>query len=248
MPGGESDNARIWRLAEFAVGRYPYSLLYGPPGTGKTALAINALRERIKGTDKRVVNMYITPETTAAEIMGSMVPNEAGGFEFRFGPLGLAMDNGWPTVINEIDDVTGDAETAVLGVMDDIDIAQYELMNGQMLVPKEGFSVTCTMNGQPEHLRPALADRLPIRLHVKQVHPGAIDRLPEDLREPARKATDINAGERRESVRPWLAYAAARDEWELSESDAAFLVWQEGSEDVLNSLKVAKDPLRGITY
>lgn len=240
----QNESDPLWVLAEKVVGRYPYVLFYGPTGTGKTAIAIRSLRKK----RKRVVNVYITPETTAAEIMGCYSPNEAGGFEWRDGPVTAAMRNGWPLVINEIDDVTGDAETALLGVMDDIDIAQYELMSGEALRPQEGFSVVCTMNGQPEHLRPALADRLPIRLHVKTVHPGAIKRLPGDLQEPARKATGINNDERRHSIRSWLAFAAARDEWKLSPEDAALLVWQEGADDVLNSIKIAKDPLRGITY
>jgi hypothetical protein len=225
-----------WALASKLIGGWPYSLLYGPPGTGKTHTALAVLSAR---GHERVVNCYITPETTAAELMGYSAPDASGSFVWRDGPITSAMRNGWPLVINEIDDVAGDAETALIGALDDPGVAQYELMSGETIRPAEGFAVVATMNGTPDVLRPALADRLPYRFNITEVHPAAIKRLPEDLREAAKRSTDPSTGERRQSIRAWLAFAAARENG-LSEQEAAAAVWQGSAEDVLNVLRMVR--------
>jgi hypothetical protein len=227
---------REWRLATQVVGKYPYTILCGPPGTGKTALAITELRKKCE----RVINLYITPETTAAEIMGFTAPNESGAFIWRDGPLTVAMRKGWPCVINEIDDVGGDAETALLGCLDDQDIAQYELMSGETVRPANGFAVVATMNGDPQGLRPALLDRFPLRLKITTPHPGAIAKLPADLREIARKSVSTEDPDQRHSLRTWFAFATCRDEWGMNEEDTALLVFQERARDMLNTIKMAR--------
>jgi MoxR-like ATPase len=230
------DPDRVWELAEKAIGRYPYTLLHGPGGTGKTGTIIRKLRER----GENPLNLYITPEASAAEVLGMMVPNEGGGFSYHYGPGALAWTNGWPIVINEIDDATGDAETALLGLLDDPDIAELTLTNGEVIRPKPGFSAVGTMNSDPEALRPVLADRFPIRIRCETIHPAAVETLPEDLRPAVRRAAHAQ-DERQQSIRPWHAFGIARDEWELTPEEAAFLVWQEGGTDILNQIRMAGD-------
>lgn len=232
--------SQTWRLATQSLGRYPYSLLYGPPGTGKTGTAFKALAATAAKAGGRLVNIYITPDTTAAELMGFTAPDDTGAFKFRYGALSIAMKEGWPVLINEIDDVQGDAETALLGVLDDQDIAQYELMNGESVTPKEGFTVVATMNGQPSALRPALADRFPMQFEILEAHPDALATLPVDLRTAAYKSVKATDPHQRHSLRPWLAFARARDEWGYSEEDAAFSVWKDRSTDILNELKMSR--------
>lgn len=212
-------------------------LLYGPPGTGKTTTALKTLRAGIgRKRTRRVYNCYITPETSAAELMGFFAPAEDGTFKWQDGPITAAMRSGSPLVINEIDDVQGDAETALMGVLDDPEIAQYELMSGEYVSPADGFAVVCTMNGDPAELRPALLDRMDFRFRVEEPHPDAIAALPADLRRPAQRAA-TGADGRRLSIRPWRAYEKAR-QLLGNDQDAAHAVWSERAGDVLDTLRL----------
>ena len=230
---------QAWKLTEKNLGSYPYILLYGPPGTGKTGTSIRRLRQIAEERGGRVVNIYITPETTAAELMGFVAPDETGAFVKRYGPLSQAMINNWPVIINELDDAIGDAETALLGVLDDQDIAQYELMWGECIKPQPGWGVVATMNGDPEGLRPALLDRFPLRVNITNAHPDAIMRLPEELREPAYRSIGSKDPNQRYSLRSWLAFVDAMEKGN-SREDAAALVWQNKAKDILNAIRMAR--------
>jgi len=222
QPGDE------WPYIEKTLGRTDRVLLWGPPGTGKTTIA------NVYGKPDEVFNIYLTEETPAAELRGHFIP-KGDEWVWNHGPAIKAWLHGKRLVINEINSASGDALDFLLAVLDDKSIAGITLPNGEKVKPHVGFHCIATMNGTPEDLPEALADRFSVRFHVRQAHPKAISSLPQDLLEVAKAKMKTKP-----SVRSWQEFAALRQN--AGDEVAAFAVFQNEAAAVLDAIKLGAAP------
>lgn len=181
-------------------------LLYGIPGTGKT-FAGNHFGVEQRQED--VFNIYFGEETSAYQVVGtdSIVD---GTMVWRDGPglLAWRCERGGRLVINEIDHASGDALDALMWLCDDEKSARVTLPTGEYLEPKPGYQAVATMNGEPEDLPEAIADRFVTRVKIRRPHPAAIMALPAELRDLASNLShDGVPEERRVSIRQFRAFA-----------------------------------------
>lgn len=179
----------------------PYSrrtLLYGPPGTGKTFAAAQVL------PDTPVYSITLTEDTPMSEVRGHFVP-VGGDFKWMHGPAIRAWLEGGRLIINEINRSSPEVQSFLFAILDDIESAQLTLPTGDTVKPHEKFTCVATMNGVPQDLPEALADRFPVKLLVDRVNPNAIERISPVLRKLAKDTTDIKDERRRLSIRAWLA-------------------------------------------
>jgi len=229
-----------WQVAEAVMGVSPRILLRGKPGTGKTYHAVHsALRP-----DQDVYTITMTEETPAAELRGHYVP-KGSDFHWQDGPAITAWREGARLVINEIDRSSEDVLSLMYAILDDPDFAELTLPTGEKVRPREGFQVIATMNGLPEDLPDALQDRLPVDIEITDVNPKAIERLPEDLREPAKNTALAKTSERGVSIRMWLEFASLRDKLPEKLGDveglqvAAKAIFGDKAQDALTALTVS---------
>jgi MoxR-like ATPase len=220
-----------WPETEQVICRSRLTLLYGPPGTGKTTAAIRA------GSPSSVYNLTLTDETAAAEVRGHFIPR-GGEFVWMDGPGMRAFRQGARLVLNEIDKASDDCLDYCHALLDDPGVAAITLPTGETVSPGEGYSVVLTMNGQPEDLPDAIADRLAVAIEVLEPHPAALARFSEPIQDAIRGtvAGDQNVG-RRASLRAFNAYvdlAAA-----LGDDLAARAVFAERAEEVLSAIRLA---------
>lgn len=227
------NTSNLWAVIGSVVAHARTMLLYGPPGTGKSYAAQTA---DLGG--RKLYTITLTPDTPAAELRGHYVP-VGGEFVWRDGPAVTAWREGARLVINEIDHAGGDCLSFLLNVMDNPETASMTLPTNETIRPADGFQVVATMNGNPdEDLPSALRDRFPIAVHVEEVHPSAIEKLPEDLREAA-AGTATKRGDQRITLRAWLAFASLRNHVGPEIAATAVFGSAKGAE-VLQSLAIAK--------
>lgn len=221
-----------WDLLSKVLPVTPRVLLYGPPGTGKTYIAnTEGLRE-----NQDVFQTTLTQDSTAAELLGHYVPNESGAFEWLDG-LGIkAWKQGSRLVINEIDNAGVDVMTFLHALLDDPKFAKFTLPNKtkEVVRPASGFQVVATMNGTPDDLPEALADRFPVKLNMDKVNPKAIEMLPNNLRGAYNDYTNANSVF---SVRKWIAFAELMDA-DVPVDEAALAVFQENADELVNALAI----------
>tara|TARA_A100001201_G_scaffold131390_1_gene117555 strand:- start:30 stop:743 length:714 start_codon:yes stop_codon:yes gene_type:complete len=224
-----------WNLLSKVLPVTPRVLLYGPPGTGKTFIANT---EGLK-KDQEVYQTTLTQDSTAAELLGHYVPNENGAFEWLDGLGVKAWKQGARLVINEIDNAGVDVMTFLHALLDDPKFAKFTLPNKtkEIVRPAEGFQVVATMNGVPDDLPEALADRFPVKLHMDKVNPKAIEQLPPELRGVYNDYTDNNSIF---SVRKWIAFAELMNAG-IDVKDASVAVFQESSDELIESLALQEN-------
>jgi len=175
-------------------------LLWGPPGTGKTFAGITARPE-----GQAVFVNTLTEETPSSDLRGHFIPVQ-GDFTWMDGPAVSAWKTGARYVINEVNLGSIEAQTFLYAILDDPESAMLTLPNGETVRPEEGFTVVATMNGHPSDLPPALLDRFPLTIEVKDIHPEALARLPEEWRGAAARMALIKDESRRVSIRKWLEF------------------------------------------
>ncbi len=222
-----------WELVEQVVGQCDRALLWGVSGTGKSWAA---RRANLNGS--RVFSVSLTDDTPAAELRGHYGLVD-GSYRWLDGPCIMAWRQGCRLVLNELEKASGDAQTFLLGILDDLEIAQQTLPTGETLTPARGFHVVATMNGHPdEDLTPALRDRFPVCVHVDQVAPEALRQLPDDLQGVAQNSGVIQHVQRRISVRAWNEFARLRPL--LGDTMAAAAVFGDRARTVLDHLKITR--------
>jgi hypothetical protein len=221
-----------WNLTSAVVGKSERVLLHGVSGTGKSWAA---RRDNLNGST--VFSVSLTEETPAAELRGHY-GLRGGEYVWMDGPCVRAWREGCRLVLNELEKASGDAQTFLLGILDDKEIAQQTLPNGETITPHEDFHVIATMNGNPNDLEPALRDRFPCCIKIDEVSPGALDNLPEDVRTAAVNTGLVDDPQRQISVRVWNEFVRLREE--VGEEFAAACIFGERSATALDHLKVAR--------
>lgn len=225
-----------WKVAEAILGISRRVLLRGKPGTGKTYAASKlGLRP-----GQRVYQITMAPETPMAELRGHFI-QVGGEFVWHDGVAVLAWREGARLVINEIDRAGEDVESLLYAIMDDPEFAELSLPSGETVRPADGFQLVATMNGVPDDLPDALQDRLPVDIEITDIAEGAVQRLPEDLREPCRNTALAKSEERNISIRMWMEFASLREHLKDEEGGvktAAYAVFGDKADAALTAITI----------
>lgn len=222
-----------WELFDKVVGTSDRILLYGIPGTGKTyqATKVNV------PTDKEVYSTTLTIDSTASEMIGHYIPNDTGTFDWNDGVAIKAWREGTRLVINEIDHAGPDVSSVLHAILDDADIARLTLPNKkkETVTPSKGFSVIATMNGTPDMLPEALADRFGVKININSVHPDAIKSLPERYRSVYSERDDNDIPP---SIRSWKEFSKLVDAGVDLRSSATVCFGNDYAEDVVEAIEL----------
>jgi MoxR-like ATPase len=222
-----------WELFNKVVGTSDRILLYGIPGTGKTyqATKVNV------PTDKEVYSTTLTIDSTASEMIGHYIPNDTGTFDWNDGVAIKAWREGTRLVINEIDHAGPDVSSVLHAILDDADIARLTLPNKkkETVTPSKGFSVIATMNGTPDMLPEALADRFGVKININSVHPDAIKSLPEKYRTVYSERDENNIPP---SIRSWKEFSKLVDAGVDLRSSATVCFGNDYAEDVVEAIEL----------
>lgn len=226
-----------WQLHDAMLdARIPRLLSWGPPGIGKSYGP--AKWAKTHGFD--FLSITLTDQTPMSELRGHFIL-KGHDFVWHDGVIARAWRRSAekPVLleINEIVEAGADTEVFLHNALDDPEFARLDLPNGDTLRPTARNLITvATMNGKPEHLREALRDRFPVKIHVAEPHPDAIAALPRDLRSLATEMTK-EGKEDRLSIRPFVAFAAMREA--MDPMIAAQAVFGASARDLMASLGIA---------
>ena len=221
-----------WTLFNEVIGNSERVLLYGMPGTGKT---YQAVKTNVPD-NKEVYSTTLTVDSSASEIIGHYIPNEKGTFDWNDGVGIRAWREGTRLVLNEIDHAGPDVTSVLHAILDDRDIARFTLPNQdkELVQPASGFNVVATMNGKPDDLPEALADRFAVKIDINEVHPEAIDTLPEQYKGAYAKEQD---GGLPMSIRAWKEFAKLV-QMGIQQETAARVCFGYNASDVIDSLEM----------
>lgn len=229
-----------WKLAvELIKKGAPRVLLYGPPGTGKTYTAQH--QSKANGGLAEVFVLPCTEDTPSSDVFGTDTIRD-GSVVWRdgIGMLAWRLKNS-RLVLDELDKASPEMLTSLLKVCDEQDSAGFHLPTGVFVRPESGLQVVACMNGEPEDLPEALADRFTVRVRITNPHPDAIMALSHDLWAPARDTTHGKVPEaRRYTIRQFRAFDELR-KLGLSEKDAAEGAFQERGKELIATLRLARE-------
>jgi len=188
--------------------------------------------------NERVFSFSLTEDTPAAELRGHF-GLKSGEYVWMDGPCVSSWRKGARLVLNELEKASGDAQTFLLGILDDPGIASITLPTGETVRPDSGFRCVATMNGDPDvDLNPALRDRFPIAINIDRIAPDALLALPEDIRNVVYNCSVVKDAQRRISVRSWNEFARLREEH--NPTLAAKAVFGSRYSEVLAALNISK--------
>ena len=154
--------------------------------------------------------MNCTDDMTTADVTGHWLPAGDSEWIWRDGGATQALRGGGRLVLDEVDKASGDVLATLLAVTDTPESIHLEHpgLNGN-IKPTHGYSVVCTTNCEDmRDLPEALVDRFPVRIRINEPHPDALATLSYDLRDYARRASDL--GERRISLRQFQSFDTLR--------------------------------------
>ena len=214
------DNSNCWDDVELVLlAGVDRLVLYGPSGTGKTFAGLNA-----GDVSRGAYRLVCTEDMTTFDILGGMLPNSNGGFDFHEGAALLAWRAGARLVIDEGNLASGDVLSLLLAMTDTRESASVRLPSGEVVKPAVGFSVVLTCNlDDPDDLAPALRDRFPVAIKVDKPAPAGVESLPADVRPLALGMVGNEDQTQRASLRSLQTFAKLRSE--LGNEDAARLVF-----------------------
>ena len=137
------------------------ALLYGPPGTGKTSLV-----EAAFGDD--LVTVAGDGDTTAADLVGEYTQKPDGTFEFIYGPLIRAMQEGKVLFIDDATLISPAVLAALYPAMDGRREVIVKAHKGETIEAAGGFYVVAGHNPGVHGaiLTEALASRFSVQVRV----------------------------------------------------------------------------------
>lgn len=210
-------------------------ILFGPPGTGKTHAGLN-----MGDTTGGAYRLVCTDEMTSADVTGHYKPS-GDKWNWIDGNVISAWEGngvvGGRVVADEIDKASGDVFGLLLAMFDTPESATWKHPeSGRTVRPRPGFSVVMTTNlEQMDEIPTALKDRFPVAIRINEPHPSALEVLPRDLREPARKSADADR-DRRFSIRAFMSFDKLRKS--MGQERAAKMVFGKHANSILDALKI----------
>ncbi|MGP3949633.1 AAA family ATPase [Streptomyces sp. 7N604] len=145
---------RKLRQAQVAV------LLYGPPGTGKTSL--------IEAAFPDLITVAGDGDTTVGDLIGEYTQDAGGGYEFIYGPLVTAMQEGRALLLDDATLISPKVLAALYPAMDGRRQIQVKAHKGETITAAEGFYVIAGHNPGVHGavLTEALASRFSVQIQV----------------------------------------------------------------------------------
>ena len=135
-------------------------LLYGPPGTGKTSLLEAAFGD--------LITVAGDGDTTTGDLIGEYTQNEDGGYEFVYGPLVTAMQEGRALLLDDATLISPKVLAALYPAMDGRRQITVKAHKGEVITAQDGFYVVAGHNPGVHGaiLSDALASRFSVQIHV----------------------------------------------------------------------------------
>lgn len=135
-------------------------LLYGPPGTGKTSL--------IEAAFDDLITVAGDGDTTVGDLVGEYTQDEQGGYEFIYGPLVTAMQEGRALLLDDATLISPKVLAALYPAMDGRRQIQVKAHKGETITAAEGFYVIAGHNPGVHGavLTEALASRFSVQIQV----------------------------------------------------------------------------------
>ncbi|MFE7277497.1 AAA family ATPase [Streptomyces sp. NPDC057623] len=145
---------RRLREAQVAV------LLYGPPGTGKTSL--------IEAAFPDLITVAGDGDTTVGDLIGEYTQDANGGYEFIYGPLVTAMEEGRALLLDDATLISPKVLAALYPAMDGRRQIQVKAHKGETVTAADGFYVIAGHNPGVHGavLTEALASRFSVQIQV----------------------------------------------------------------------------------
>ncbi|WP_203596877.1 AAA family ATPase, partial [Actinomadura bangladeshensis] len=150
------DVAALQRLREASIP----AMLYGPPGTGKTSLVEAAFPD--------LITVAGDGDTAVADFVGEYTQAPGGGYEFVYGPLINAMNEGRALLIDDATLISPKVLAVVYPAMDGRRQITVKAHKGETITAAEGFYVVAGHNPGVHGavLTEALASRFAAQIRV----------------------------------------------------------------------------------
>ncbi|WP_431953427.1 AAA family ATPase [Actinacidiphila sp. bgisy167] len=135
-------------------------LLYGPPGTGKTSL--------IEAAFPDLITVAGDGDTTVGDLIGEYTQAQHGGYEFIYGPLVTAMQEGRALLLDDATLISPKVLAALYPAMDGRRQIQVKAHKGETITAADGFYVIAGHNPGVHGavLTEALASRFSVQIQV----------------------------------------------------------------------------------
>ncbi|AKA06858.1 regulatory protein [Streptomyces noursei ZPM] len=135
-------------------------LLYGPPGTGKTSL--------IEAAFPDLITVAGDGDTTVGDLIGEYTQDANGGYEFIYGPLVTAMQEGRALLLDDATLISPKVLAALYPAMDGRRQIQVKAHKGETINAADGFYVIAGHNPGVHGavLTEALASRFSVQIQV----------------------------------------------------------------------------------
>jgi nitric oxide reductase NorQ protein len=135
-------------------------LLYGPPGTGKTSL--------IEAAFSDLMTVAGDGDTGVGDLIGEYTQDENGGYEFVYGPLVVAIQEGRALLLDDATLISPKVLAALYPAMDGRRQIQVKAHKGETITAADGFYVIAGHNPGVHGavLTEALASRFSVQVQV----------------------------------------------------------------------------------